>query len=74
MERDERERAVEAMRRAARWMSDAARAMHAARAAAETGDIDRAAALARAAAVAIDAARCDGVYARVALGRSRDDG
>jgi hypothetical protein len=67
----EHERAVEAMRRAERWMSDAARMVRAALDAAEAGEVDRAAALIRASAVAMDAARCDGVYARVALGRAR---
>jgi len=71
---DERDRAVEAMRRAARWMSDVTRTVHAARAAAEAGDIERAASLLRASVTAVNAVRHDIGYARIALGRARDAG
>jgi hypothetical protein len=54
-------------------MSDVTRTVHAARAAAEAGDVDRAAALLRASVTAVNAVRHDIGYARIALGRARDD-
>jgi hypothetical protein len=68
----ERERAVTALARAAAWTADVARIIGDARAAVDDGDMDRAAALARAAVTAINAVRHDVGYARMALGLARD--
>jgi hypothetical protein len=68
----ERDRAVTALARAAAWTADVARIIDDARAAVDAGDIDRAAAWARAAATAVTAVRHDVGYARIALGLARD--
>jgi hypothetical protein len=70
----ERERAIMAMRRAAQWAVDAGWHVDAAVMAARAGDMDRAAALLRAAAVALEASKADTTYARIALGLARDNG
>jgi hypothetical protein len=67
----DRYRAITALARAARWTADVARAIDAACAAADAGDVDRAAALCRAAVTAVNAVRHDIGYARIALGCSR---
>jgi len=69
----ERDRAVTALARAAAWTSDVARTIDEARAAAAAGDMDRAAALLRAAVTAVNAVRHDIGYARIALGLARGD-
>ena len=70
---NERDRAIDAMCRAATWAADVARVVNDAREAAAAGDMDRAAALLRAARTAADAARHDIGYARIALGLARGD-
>jgi hypothetical protein len=67
----ERDRAVNALTRAGTWVADVARIIDDARAAADDGDMDRAAALVRAAVTAINAVRHDVGYARIALGCAR---
>ena len=68
----ERDRAIDAMCRAATWAADVTRVVNDAREAAAAGDMDRAAALLRAARVAVDALRHDVGYARIAIGCARD--
>ena len=69
----DKDRAIDAMCRASAWAADVARVINDAREAAAAGDMDRAAALLRAARVAAAALRHDVGYARIALGRARDD-
>ena len=68
----DRDRAIDAMCRASAWAADVARVVDDAREAAAAGDMDRAAALLRAAVTAVTALRHDIGYARIAVGRARD--
>lgn len=67
----ERERTITALTRASTWVANVARIIDDARSAAEEGDMDRAAALARAAVTAVTAVRHDIGYARIALWLAR---
>ena len=69
---NERDRAIDAMCRAATWAAEVTRVVNDAREAAAAGDMDRAAALLRAVVTAVNAVRHDVGYARIALGRARD--
>jgi hypothetical protein len=68
----DRARAIDAMGRAAAWTADVARIVGDAREAAAAGDMDRAAAMLRAAVTAVNAVRHDIGYARIALGLALD--